>query len=193
MFNAYEFKEAIKLIPNDIKVYVHGKTIFDAKQYLGSSEFMENEYAPSIDHNKPRVFSVNGKKYINMARPKAITEAPETIEVKDNVKADLQLIYDHILNIWCSKNKEQHEWVLNFIACTFGGRKLRKGIYSQCDERCGRGTIVNFISKILGKAMFKTSSSETIIRYTKDLEGLLFVNFDELPAPVSKLEGYSSI
>ena len=75
-----------------------------------------------------------------------------------------------------------NEYILNWFACTIGGRKLRKMIYSQTSqERCGRGTILNFINAILGKAMLKTSSVETIIKYTKEFEGCLMINLDELP------------
>jgi hypothetical protein len=50
-------------------------------------------------------FTINGitieTKYVNMAKPFAID-----VSKKIKKSNDIKLIYDHILNIWCSKNEE---------------------------------------------------------------------------------------
>lgn len=184
-FKRYSMKDAIQLIPKDIVSYYRREVIFKARDYLGSSDFMEDEYVPTIDQTKPKVFVEGDTKYINMAKRRAITE---TIEVTEPLKADLKRVYDHIFNIWCSKNEEQYEWVLNFIACTFAGRKLRKAIYSSCNEGSGRGSIINFLATILGDAMVKTESVETVTKYTKPFEGTLLVNLDEMPVDGSNFK-----
>jgi hypothetical protein len=178
-----ETRTAINRIPNDIK-FKSNLSSFDARQYIKNAEFMANDYTPTIDFSKGRFFvgkhTVNDieieTKFVNMAKPFAIDVTKKVKKHKD-----IKLIYDHIFNIWCSKNEEMNTWVLNFIACTLGGRKLRKAIYSQCSERCGRGTIIEFLSKILGNAVWKTNSVETITKYTKPFEGTLLLNLDEMP------------
>jgi hypothetical protein len=195
-FLLYDKKGISSLIPNDLVKYdsfrnANGKTssvkTFDVHDYLNSTEFLENKYYPTIDFQKPMVFSENitikghkiTKNYINMAKPLGIdTQKPYD---REKVKKELQLVYDHIFNIWCSKNESLNTWILNFIACTIAGRKVRKILYSQCSERCGRGTIVKLIMNILGSSAYKTSSVEVVLQYTKPFEGCRFLNFDEMP------------
>ena len=82
---------------------------------------------------------------------------------------------------------------MNFNACTITGkRKLRKALYLPCDdERAGRGSILNFINRILGKRMHKTGSIEEIQKYTKPFEGCCCINFDELPTEKSNFRSIS--
>ena len=189
----YDSTKGKKLLADDLCVYERKNCLFNARTYLESSEFRQFTYRPTINFQKPITFtetvSIKGfnveQHFVNMARPIAIDVLKPiklTKQRQTEVHKQLKLIYDHILNVWCSKQKDLNEYILNFFACTFGGRKLRKCIYSQTDfERCGRGTILNFIKEILGNAMHKTTSVEDIIKYTKCLEGRLFVNIDELP------------
>jgi hypothetical protein len=191
-------EEALKLLPNDLILYDGKNIIFNAKSYLNSTEFMNNEFKITIDFkNQNKIFEktevIDGceykQKYLNMIKP-----LPIDINKKINrelLKDDLKMIYDHILNIWCSKNQEAYEWILNFISCSINGRKVRKYIYSQCSERCGRGTIINFLKSMLGRRMFKNSSIETITTYTKELEGCCLGNFDELPVEKSNCKSVS--
>jgi hypothetical protein len=72
---------------------------------------------------------------------------------------------------------------MNFLACSVTGkRKLRKALYLPCStERAGRGTVLNFINTVIGDRMYKTSSVEEILKYSKNFEGTSLINFDELP------------
>ena len=192
-FKLYELEQAQKLIPKDweIKVIEHKMTqTISFKNYLKDSDFMEHEYLPTIDFNKPKIFSkkviLNGKlhknKYLNMAKPmnqEIVTVASKRSESDLN---DLTLVYDHINDVLCSSDKNMNEYVLNFIACTFAGRKLRKALILQSIERTGKGQIINgLLNSILGDRMFKTNSVETIMKYNKNFEGCALINFDELP------------
>ena len=152
---------------------------------------MDLQYIPTIDFEKSQVFTKNiiirghsiQQNYLNMAKPinmNVITNKP--FELNDDIKNNTQLIYNHILNQLCSSNIDCYEYVLNFIACTFGGRKLRKCLYLQSKERSGKGIILNNVLKaILGNRMYKTNSIESINKYTKPFEGCCLINFDELP------------
>ena len=116
-----------------------------------------------------------------MGKPIPYFISNKDIGITESIENDVKLITDHILNVLSSGNKEECEYILNFIDCTFEGRKLRKAIYWQSVERTGKGTLLNFINIILGKRMYKTSSTEDILKYTKPFEGCALLNFDELP------------
>ena len=199
-FILYTREDALKLIPNDLKISIlkpnetakkFEKQDISIKDYLKESEFLNTEYTPTIDFNKPLIFTKNINirghdfidNYLNMSKPinyNVITgkQFVKTQEIINNTK----LIYDHLENSLCSKNKQCFEYVLNFIACTFGGRKLRKCLYLQSKERSGKGIILNDVLKnILGSRMYKTNSIESILKYTKPFEGCCLINFDELP------------
>jgi hypothetical protein len=94
-----------------------------------------------------------------------------------------------MLNVINSGNKEASEYFLNWIACTMNGRKLRKAVHMVSSEGTGKGLIVGGLFKnIMGNALFKTSSTESIVKYTKNFEGCAMVNFDELPASENRRE-----
>mgnify|MGYP000527712990 CR=1 FL=1 len=195
-FQLYSQCDAKKLISIDL-VYstdvVKDRKLVEVKHsirdYLCVTDFMANEYIPTIDFTKPLIFTKTRKlqqvqveeKYLNMGKPLNIDpndKAKRTCTVNDG----LQKVYDHIKLILCSNNNDAYNFVLNVIACTFAGRKLRKCIYMQSKERTGKGIIINgLLQEILGDRMFKTSSVEALTTYTKAFEGCCLVNFDELP------------
>jgi hypothetical protein len=193
----YEKNEAKNLIPIDLMKTINiidedkgkfTKEEFRLRNFLESSEFMSIEYIPTIDFSKDQVFSViknirgvNIKmNYLNMCKSLP-AETLEVFKPSESIDKSIKLLEDHILSVWCSDNKDMFEYVMNFIACTFGGRKLRKCLYLQSNERSGKGLPLNFFNKILGDRMFKTNSVESISKYTKPFEGCLLLNFDELP------------
>ena len=188
-FKLYELEQAQKLIPKDWEIKTKRESI-SFKNYLKDSDFMQDEYIPTIDFNKPKMFSkkviINGQRiknnYLNMAKPmnqEIVTVASKRTESTLN---ELGLVYEHINDVLCSSDKSMNEYVLNFFACTFGGRKLRKALILQSAERTGKGQIINgLLNSILGDRMFKTNSVETITKYNKNFEGCALINFDELP------------
>ncbi len=188
-FKLYELEQAQKLIPKDWEIKSKRETI-SFKNYLKDSDFMQDEYIPTIDFNKQKIFSkkviINGQRiktnYLNMAKPmnqEIVTIASKRTEHTLN---ELGLVYEHINSVLCSSDKDMNEYVLNFIACTFGGRKLRKALILQSAERTGKGQIINgLLNSILGDRMFKTNTVESIMKYNKNFEGCALINFDELP------------
>ena len=202
-FLLYPLERAMKLIPSDLKIEInvlnelkssqvnkkYDKIKFKLVDYLKETDFMKNEYTPTIDFKKELIFTekvkIRGhefeKKYINMAKPLRIDTS---IKSKRNDKSttNINLIYNHIKEVLCSNNNEVYEYVLNWLSCTFGGRKLRKALYIEANERTGKGIIFNDLLKaILGDRMYKTNSNESITKYTKPFEGCCLVQPDELP------------
>ena len=140
----------MELIPDDLRKTfkkIVGENIVKIeiilKNYLKSTDFYEKEYEPVVDFSKQQIFNkienVQGVDinydYLNMGKPIPYFISNKDIEITESIENDVKLITDHILNVLCSGSKEQSEYILNFIACTFGGRKLRKAIYWQSVEK----------------------------------------------------------
>ncbi len=205
-FNGYEFilynrEEALKLIPDDFKISImipneqtkkFDKEEISLKSYLKSTEFMDIEYKPTIDFSNEELVTSKKVKlrqftfdeyFLNMAKPynyDILIGKP--IERTSEIQKSIEIINEHIKIVLCSGNEETFSYVLNFIACSFFGRKLRKALILQSRERTGKGIIINNVLKeILGDRMFKTNSVESIMKYTKSFEGCCLLNFDELP------------
>jgi hypothetical protein len=188
-FTEKDFKE---FLPTDLTdTYYEGKKKieFNAKKFLQSTEFMKETFTPAIDYSKDFIYSnfktLHGHKIemkmLNMKRNKNIIDLIETIP-REEIQPRLNKVYDHIKNVLCSGNEQQYEFFINFIACTFGGRKVRKAIMAISKERTGKGLIINnLLHGILGDQFLKTSAVEDIIKLTKKFEGRLLLNFDELP------------
>ena len=198
-FILYEREQAMKLIPNDYTStrmtanntthkFVKEETSF--RNYLKETEFMQDEFNPTIDFSKPITFkkstTLSGhqieENFINMAK-----QSNENLtSIKANKTPDVQqllgVIYSHIKEVLCSSNETLYQYTLNFFSATFGGRKLRKALLWQSSERTGKGQIINgLLNSILGKRMWKCNSTEQIVKYTKPFEGCALLNFDELP------------
>ncbi len=199
-FLLYNRDEAKKLIASDCKVdkkesndltQKYEKISISARDYLSSSWFMETNYNQTVDFSREELVFTRDKKlrgitykenYLNMGKPLGI-DPKEPVKNLKKAKEDIKFVYAHIFEVLCSSNKELNEYFLNFLACTFGGRKLRTAIYMQSVERTGKGIIINdLLNKIMGDRMYKTGSIEEIIKYSKNFEGCGLLNFDELPS-----------
>jgi len=193
-FNLYSKTDIPKLVSKDLIKYEDKQLLFSAFDYFKTPDFMDIKYEPTIDFTKPRRFStlkyIQGipitKHFVNMAKPYNVNKF-KNINY-ETTKPKLDLIYNHILKVWCSDNEPLYEYVLNFIACTFGGRKLRKALFIQSIERTGKGIIIDLIMNILGDASIKNSSVCDILDWTKSFEGRVFINFDELPTDGSNFK-----
>ena len=198
-FNGIQFelrdqKETLKLIPDDL-FYKDGKEKITAKSFFTSTEFLNIEYEPTIDFKQSLIFNkvkrIQGEEfplnYLNCAKPHNIDVfiSKENIVMVQNdiyYRNKLDLIYNHILKVLSNNDNNLFTYILNFIACSFAGRKLRKALYFQSEERTGKGIIFNgLLNQILGDRMLKTNSIESITKYTKPLEGISLLNLDELP------------
>lgn len=199
IFTCYEHTDAVKLIPKDLKwsqmvpneeTKKFEKQTFEARNYIMESEFMSIDYTPTISFMEPKIFIknsiINGhqvnKHFMNMA--KSLNHSLTTIPSNrtTDVEKCLKIVYDHINEVLCSSSEVLFEYVLNFICASFFGRKLRKALLLQSNERTGKGQILNgLLNSILGDRMYKTNSVETIMKYSKPFEGCCLLNFDELP------------
>jgi len=186
IFDQFSILDAMKLIPNDIKRYNKRTIEFDAINYLRSTKFMSLEYNTAINFQEgEHTFVKDSIRYINMAKPLILDK--ELVVDEEIYRPQLQLLYDHIKLVWANNDDDVYQYILNFFACSVTGkRKLRKAIYLPCEiERAGRGSVLNFINRVIGQRMHKTNSTEEILKYTKSFEGRCLINFDELPTDSS--------
>jgi len=192
-FQLRDQKEALKLIPDDL-YYKVGREKITAKSFFTSTDFLKVEYEPTIDFQKPLIFTkpkrIQGKEfdinYLNCAKPmnEDILMTPEELNMARNdpiATEKLKRIYDHFFKVLSNSDENSYKYQLNFYACSIAGKKLRVALYYQSEERTGKGIIINMINNILADRMLKTNSVETVTKYTKPFEGVSIVNLDELP------------
>lgn len=185
-FESMDAAAAIKLIPENATID-HRK----ARKYLETDDFTHISYEPITDFRvnertltRQRVDYERGQPvtmtdhFVNCVWPMAPNITRRTVPA---CAPQLQMILDHIRDVLCGGDEVVYEYVLNFIACTLNGRKLRKALYMQSPERTGKGTLVKLLTAILGERAYKTSSVENVIKFTKPLEGRCLVNLDEMP------------
>ena len=156
------------------------------RKFFNHSTFYNTVYHTTIDPSRKEVTFIeknhNGIElnYLNMVKP--MRQFDHIKADRKDYEDDLQFIYDHIKFVWANNDDDLFVWIMNFLACSFAGRKVRQCLYLQVDEeRTGRGSIINFCAKILKGRFYKTSSVEQIVQYTKNFEGRTLINLDELP------------
>lgn len=191
------------------KIKYSRSTKWTAKDYLTSCEFLDldNIVLPIVDltttnvmiektltKNNWRFLGENEtgeeikedvqeikQKYINMAESLPF-RMKELADINlDDYNTDISKINKHLFEVLCSSDGPQYEYILNFLAFTVVGHTVETALYIQSSERCGKGIFFNFLHKMLGNRMYKTSSTETILKYNKPFEGRVLLNFDELP------------
>jgi len=197
--NLYRFSVKSKLfesLPDDIdnNEYIYQKRlpktgVFTLKKYLQSNEFMSNIHYIDIDYSQQsNIFTstetIEGKtiqkKMLNMKKALPFNEKSLNDINIDEYSTEIEFINNHIFEVLTSKNVEQFDYFLNFLAYSAKGKKIRTAIYLQTDEGVGKGILMNFLNKIFGQRFHKTSSVETITKYTYPLEGRCLINIDEL-------------
>lgn len=201
--------DAKLLISNDCKIEIKQaneqtqkfeKITYRAVDFLSESMFMDKNYQPDIDYKiSDLIFTKNNRirgidykeNFINMAKEMRFSkldlkEFNEKLKLDENkrieLKEKLKMVYTHIFEVLCSSDEICYEYVLNWLSCTFNGRKLMTLLYLQSTERTGKGIIINdLIKKLFGECMHKTNSVEEITKYNKQFEGCKLLNFDEVP------------
>jgi hypothetical protein len=214
-YDNFEHKDIKSNMPKDAVVYNGKHKVFDACEYFKTSEFMEKNYRPSIDMSRTEKFFTETKQLfdeegecikdeddndlittdyiINMAKPLGIKR--KAIKNFDKMKAEIgtKKILKHIEEILCSSDEKVYEYFLNFIACTFAGKKLRTNLYMQSAEGTGKGIIMNFLAEILGERYLSTSTFDTLEEHTKPMEGRSLIVLDEMPVAKNDFKDFLDV
>ena len=98
-------------------------------------------------------------------------------ETNDGVK----LFFNHIKSIICSDDEDEYNTTIKFLASSCAGHKVKIALVWQSLEQSGKGSVLNYMNDLLGMRMYKTSSVESVEKYTKNFEGRTLINLDELP------------
>ena len=194
---AYAIKNESKQIGGKEKqtvTYQKKEKVFDAVDFLASTDFLERKFQVTINpKTEERVLSItkkHGRKiytsmYLNMM-PSYYHHYPDCKTYSDydaKYKQGVQKLLDHLLEVWANNDQKVYDYIINWLACTICGVKLRTYLYLQSTERTGKSMPIEFIKiNVLGERLtLMTSDIRTINDWSKPLEGRLLVNFNELP------------
>lgn len=180
------FEKSVKLVDNG-KEYTKKIKL---SSYFGHELFlMTPEAKLIIDYNKDykfigteyiRGFEVEYS-YLNMKKDLP-RDYLKPIKMSDDVNTGVELFFNHIKEVLCSGYEHEYTIVTRFLASSCAGHKLKFCLIVQTlQEQAGKGTVFNYMAELLGKRMYKTSSCEEVVSYTKNFEGCTLINLDEVP------------
>ena len=64
--------------------------------------------------------------------------------IPKKTKKRVQLMLDHIKNVWCSGKEAQYEYILTWLSC-IGKRKIKSCLYLQSLEQTGKTLVIDFL------------------------------------------------
>jgi hypothetical protein len=179
---------------------VNGETKSEQKTFLLSDYFdmdvflKTNEAKLTIEYDQPYKFVKTEFKrgfeietnFLNMKK-----DLPRDYSRKVNMTAEVdegvKMYFNHIKEVLCSDDEDEYDTVTKFFACSFAGIKVKIALLMLSEEQAGKGTLLNPMEDILGGRMHKTSSLETVEKYTKNFEGTTLVCLDEVPVTGTSL------
>lgn len=140
-------------------------------------------YKKIFKMHKPRVFKNEfGEYFINTYTGCLHKERPEKFD-KEVIK-NAQLFWDHIKNIWASRNEEQFLYLKKWLCCAIAGKKMKSILYGKSGQGTGKSIIVDMIrNHILGNHLIHvTDSHEVVVPNSFEshhLEGKLMLCLEE--------------
>ena len=134
--------------------------------------------------NKANLFEENKFKYINIF-PKTLHVFNKDKKFSKEVDKKVQKIWNHINIVWCSRKKDQFEYIKKWLSFVITGtRRMKTAIYLKSDQGVGKSCIVEFIeNKVLRSGLVFRSSDVSILggRFNSPLQGKLLYVAEELP------------
>lgn len=170
---------------------------FNVLKWIDSSEFKSVNYETTIVPDNPERIIFKTKKfrgveiktpYLNMLKSYHLdlTSVKKYDEFPQDIKQKMNMLLNHIKEVWANGCDKMYEYILNWLACTINGKKLRTFLYLSSLEGTGKSMVIDFIkSYVLGQTALITSSMNDLTKWTKGLEGRLLINLNE--APVSDM------
>ena len=118
-----------------------------------------NIYNIVCELGKPQIYGNN----INMCKTFMHTQKPYN-EYSDDIKSRVDKILDFYLNCWCSGDKEQFEYLINWIANMARGNKNQTMIYIKCmTQGIGKSTGCEFIfNNVIGDDLSIETGSQPL-------------------------------
>ena len=181
-------------MPNDITNNKKGIENFEGRAYLQSFNFQSKKYLVDVipdvaDTIISKETTLKGikfeQKYLNfMGEHKhVVQDIPEYETFSDKDKSKVQLILNHIFEVWANQDDSMNKYLIQWLSFTIMGHKLLTFLYLQSTEGTGKSIIIEFIrSFVLGNRRAIISSTPSHInKWTKVLEGTSLVNINEMP------------
>jgi hypothetical protein len=186
-FQQIKEEEIHRYIPNGLKMkYLDVDISKDTPITLKCRQWLIDDYDYDtfeliLKLGEPQVNRKNGT--INLMGLEKHSFDNETYEsMPKKSQNGVQLMLDHILNIWCSGKTEQYEYILTWLSC-IGRKKIKSCLYLQSLEQTGKTLVIEFLEKyVYGSSLvLKTENMEVINTYTSLMEGKVLVNVNEMP------------
>ena len=175
-----------RFITENMKVTIikgENTILFDLFKWFTVSLF-DSFYIKS-DIHKPLYFIDDiGYNCINLCKGFLHKEKKDYNEYSDEIKNNVQIMLDHILNVLCSKSKDQYEYILKWLSNVCKGNKNNSALYLKGPEGLGKSTFTDFlINYVIGNNLSLMLSDADVLTtpYNSCLLGKLLVVFEELP------------
>lgn len=167
-------------IPKNLKKFNdEGKVEFTFLDWF-KNYFFDVVYVLKFDPSKPALYKLGKVNYLNcFFNP--YPEIKDYDEFDDKVKKSLQIILDHILNIWCEKNKEVYEYTINWLCNALHFIKNKTLLYIASEEGTGKGIILDWLRSILKGLSHTTAKTSIITGFNYNLLGKTMLIMEELP------------
>eukprot|EP01132_Coremiostelium_polycephalum_P009075 gene9075-11115_t len=145
----------------------------------------------TMDPHQPIVFKEKTTFYLNYFtgykynNREAYDEKVKNKKFKEEMNKGIEMIWNHIFVSWCSRNKNQFNYVKMWISNLIKGKKMRTALYlKNTMEGTGKGIITNFLLAILGISTAVRIQSTSFLKsdgYNSILLGKVFALLDEMP------------
>jgi phage/plasmid-associated DNA primase len=103
----------------------------------------------------------------------------------EEIKAGVKMMWDHILEVWCSEDTNTFQYVQNWICQMVSGTKMTTLLYLQGSQGTGKSLPCEFLQKmVLGTNIVHTTSKTQCItgNFNYELHRKLLVILEEVPA-----------
>jgi hypothetical protein len=141
-------------------------------------------YNREIDVHKPKIFIINKQPYVNVFPGFLHTEEKKFINFKKSIKDSVDVIWNHIYEVWTNKNQDLFDYIKSWICHVVNGKKMKTCLYLKSGEGTGKSVITEFLQlKVLGKNIVLTTSNPDCVvgQFNAQLQGKLLLILEEAP------------
>jgi hypothetical protein len=173
--------------PEFIKIIAHKKIeryVVDTMESFEPSKWflglVQQRAEIANDTLKPRMYRSGGQLFANEFA--GFLHADRSSIVEQEYKNKLQLLLEHIMNVWASGREEVYEYLLNWLAVICQGGKNDTSLYLKSPQGTGKGTVSNFFSKhVIGHRVSTVfgSSASFCNNFNSEFQGKVFCVVEE--------------
>jgi len=157
--------------------------LFSAFNYI--TEELMTRYRFDCDPKQPKAFVKNGQFFLNQFCTMLHTEKKEYKSYPEHIKKYIDMMWNHIFDVWCSSKEEQFRYTKNWLCAMISGEKMTSCLYLRSySEGIGKTIVTEFIKKnVLGEKATYTVDNPKILcgGFNYPLCGKLLACVEELP------------